>query len=74
MLQSGWEVSLGKNEYMNMYGWVLLLYTWNYHKIVNWLYFSTKLNVFLKKQNQIEILVKKHNNLNNQKNITREVQ
>ena len=31
------ERSLGKNGYMYMYDWVPLLYTWNYHNIVNWL-------------------------------------
>ena len=29
--QSGWEGSLGKNEYIYMYGWVTLLFIWNYH-------------------------------------------
>ena len=33
----GWHGSLGENEYMYMYGWVLWLFTWNYHNIVNWL-------------------------------------
>ena len=31
----GWEGSLGEKSYMYMYGWVALLYTWNYHNIVN---------------------------------------
>ena len=35
--QPAWEGSLGENGYMHMYGWVPLLSTWNYHKIVNWL-------------------------------------
>ena len=33
--QPGREGSLGKNGYMCMYGWVTLLFTWNYHNIVN---------------------------------------
>ena len=28
----------GENGYMYMYGWVPLLFFWNYHNIVNWLY------------------------------------
>ena len=40
--QPGWEGSLGKNGYMYMYGWVPLLFTWNYHNIVNWLHADTK--------------------------------
>ena len=31
-----------KNGYMYMYGWVPLLFTWNYHNIVHWLYSNTK--------------------------------
>ena len=27
----------GENGYMHMYGWVHLLFAWNYHNIVNWL-------------------------------------
>ena len=34
-LEGGWEGSLGEKSYMYMYGWVALLYTWNYHNIVN---------------------------------------
>ena len=41
MQQPGWEGSLGENGYMYTYGWVPLLSTWNYHKIVNWLYPNT---------------------------------
>ena len=37
MWQPGWKGSLGENGYMYMYGWVAMLYTWNYHNIVNWL-------------------------------------
>ena len=33
--QLGWEECLGENEYMCMYGKVPLLFTWNYHNIVN---------------------------------------
>ena len=35
MWQPGWEGSLGGNGYMYMPGWVPLLFTWNYHNIVN---------------------------------------
>ena len=35
----------GENGYMCIYGWVPLLFTYNYHKIVNWLYSNTKLKV-----------------------------
>ena len=49
MCQPGWEGSLGENGYMYIYGWVLLLFTWNYHNIVNWLYPNTKLKVKKKK-------------------------
>ena len=31
---------LGENWYMYMYGWVPLLFTWNYCNIVNWLFSS----------------------------------
>ena len=34
--------SLGENGYMNIYGQVPLLSTWDYHNIVNWLYPNTK--------------------------------
>ena len=43
MWQPGWEGSLGENRYM--YGWVLLLATWNYHDIVNQLYPHTKWSI-----------------------------
>ena len=33
--QPGWERSLGENGYMDVYGWVPSLFTWNYHNIVN---------------------------------------
>ena len=33
--QPGWEGSLGKNGSMYVYGWVTVLFTWNYHNIVN---------------------------------------
>ena len=42
MWEAGWQGSLGKNAYMYMYGWVSLLFAWNYHNIVNRLYPSTK--------------------------------
>ena len=32
--------------YMYMYGWVLLLSTWNYHLIANWLILQYKVNFF----------------------------
>ena len=41
MWQPGWERSLGENRYMYMYGWVSLLFNWNYH-IVNRLHSKTK--------------------------------
>ena len=41
----GWEGSLGKNGYMYMYGWVPLLYTWNYHNIVISVYANIKKKV-----------------------------
>ena len=30
-----WEKKLERNGYMYMYNWIILLYTWNYHNIVN---------------------------------------
>ena len=30
------EGSLGENDYMHMYGWIPLLFTWKYHNIVIW--------------------------------------
>ena len=42
MRQPGWEGSLEENGYMYMCGWVALLFTQNYHNIVNWLYSHTK--------------------------------
>ena len=41
MWQVGWEGSLGENEYMYMYSWILLLFTLNYHNIVCWLAISS---------------------------------
>ena len=38
----------GENGYMYMYGWILLLSTWNYHSIVNWLYSNIKLKALKK--------------------------
>ena len=40
---------LGKNGYMYMHGRVLLLFTWKYHNVVNWLYPNTKCFWCLKK-------------------------
>ena len=57
MRQPGWEGSLREKGYMYMYGWVPLLFTWNYH-IVNQLY-SNKIKslkkitiVFLNNENR----------------------
>ena len=49
-IQSTIQCSLGENVYMDMYGWVPSLFTWNYHKIVNWLYPNTKRFRCLKKK------------------------
>ena len=39
-----------------MYGWVSLLFTWNHHKIVNWLYSNTKQKVQKqKKENKLSV-------------------
>ena len=35
MWQPGWEEGLGENGYVYTYGWVPLLFTWNYYNIVN---------------------------------------
>ena len=43
------EENLGKNGYMYIYGWVPLLLTRNYHKIVSWLYPNAKIKSFEKK-------------------------
>ena len=40
-----WGKSLRENGYMYMYSLVPSLFTWNYYKIVNWLYPNTKLKV-----------------------------
>ena len=45
MRQPGWEGSLAENGYMYTYGWVPLLFTWNYCNIVSRLYPNTKLKV-----------------------------
>ena len=50
MWQPEWEGSLGENGYMDVYDQVLLLFTWNYHNIVNQLYSNTKYKVFKKEQ------------------------
>ena len=56
------EGSLGENGYMYMYGWVLLLFLWNYHNVfVSWLYPNTKLEV--KKQTNKHSSWLKSNNL-----------
>ena len=43
--QPGWDRCLGENGYIYMYSLVPLLFTWNYHNIVNWLYPNTKWEV-----------------------------
>ena len=48
--QSTIQCSLGENGYIHMYDWVPSLLTWNYHKIVNWLYPNTKCFWCLKKK------------------------
>ena len=40
MWQPGCQGSLGEDGYMYMYVWVPFLSTWNYHNIVNWLYYD----------------------------------
>ena len=40
-----WEGSLGKNGNMLLYGWVPLLFTWNYHNSDNWLHQLTKYKI-----------------------------
>ena len=42
MWQPGWKGSLGENGDLDMNGWIPSLPTWNYHNIVNRLYFSAK--------------------------------
>ena len=32
----------GENEYVYIYGWIPLLSNWNYHSILNWLYYNIK--------------------------------
>jgi len=50
MWQSGWEGSLRENGYIRMYNWIPLLSMWNYHNIVNQLYFNIKCKVKKKKK------------------------
>ena len=40
---SVWEKNLKKKGFMYMYNWITLLYSSNYHNIVNQLYFNKKL-------------------------------
>ena len=47
MCQPGWDGILEKNGHMYMYGWVPLLFIWNYHNIVNRIYPNTKFFFFL---------------------------
>lgn len=53
---------------MYMYGWVLSLFTWNYHKIVHQLYLNTKLKSlnFFKLKNDPEIHMELHGTLKSQ--------
>ena len=46
----GGEWALGENRYRSLCGWVPSLFIWNYHNIVNQLYFSTKYKVEKKKR------------------------
>ena len=55
MWQPGQKGNLGENGYMYMYGWVLLLFTWNYQNIVNWLYFNIKKKKFFLKRRSIPL-------------------
>ena len=41
MWQPEWEQDLEKDGYVYMYGWILLLFTWNYHNIALQLYPNT---------------------------------
>ena len=50
MWQLGWEGSLEENGQMYIYGWVPLLYTWNYHNIS----YTPKWNKFKKKMLYIQ--------------------
>ena len=36
---------LGENRYISVYGWILLLFIWNYCNIVNWLYLNKEIKV-----------------------------
>ena len=45
MCQPGWEGILEENGHMCMYGWVPLLFTWNYHNI-NRIHPNTKCFLF----------------------------
>ena len=42
MWQPECEGSLGENGYVYMHDWAPLLSTWNYHNVVNQLYFRVK--------------------------------
>ena len=43
---TAWMVGrLRENGSVHMNGWVPLLFTWNYHNIVNWPYSNTKFNI-----------------------------
>ena len=49
----GGEWALGENRYRSLCGWVPSLFIWNYHNIVNQLYFSTKYKVEKKKERKL---------------------
>jgi len=51
MWQPGREGSLGENVFMYTYGYIPSLFIWNYHNIVDQLYWNTILKVKKKKKN-----------------------
>ena len=53
MWQPGWDGNLGENGYIYVYGWILLLFTWNYHNIVNQL----NPNIKFKKKKRLSLQV-----------------
>lgn len=57
MWQPEWKESLGENVHIHMYGWVPLLYTWDYHNIDNH-YTQFKLKSLIKS-------IKNHTYINN---------
>ena len=47
----GWDRGLGENEYIYMYGGILLFFTWNYDNIVSGLYLNEIKKFKVKKNN-----------------------